>query len=205
MGVYEKHVVPRLVDVTLRGKTIEGIRAEVAAGLRGTVLEVGFGSGRNVPHYPGTVDRVLAVDPSSVGRAMSGKHVAASSTPIEFIGLDGEQLPVADDEIDTVLITWTLCTIPDAHQALREINRVLRPSGTMHFVEHGRAEDPKVVRWQDRLNPIQQRIAGGCNLNRPIADLIEGAGLELTELDTGHTPGMPKSFSYFYRGVATKS
>lgn len=205
MGVYERHVVPRLVDLTLRGKVIDGIRSEVASGLRGTVLEVGFGSGRNVPHYPDTVDRVLAVDPSTVGRKLAHQRVADSSTPVEYLGLDGEQVPLDEGEIDSVLITWTLCTIPDAHQALTEIGRVLRPGGTMHFVEHGRAPDDKVARWQDRLNPLQRRIAGGCNLNRPIDDLIRDAALQLTELDTTYTPGMPKPFSYFYKGVATKA
>lgn len=203
MGFYGEQVVPRLIDLLLRGADMDEIRARVADGLRGEVLEVGFGSGLNVPHYPATVTRVRAVDPATVGRRLAAKRLAASTVPVEFVGLDGQQLPVDSASVDHVLVTWTLCSIPDVGLALDEIRRVLKPGGTLHFAEHGRAPDPGVVRWQNRLTPIQRRLAGGCHLNRPIDQLITAAGLEMTSLDTGYLPG-PKAIGYLYEGVATK-
>lgn len=202
MGYYEDQVVPRLIDVLLGTKELGALRQRVASRLSGEVLEVGFGSGLNVPHYPSTVARVQAVDPATTGRKLAAKRVAASRVPIEFVGLDGAALPIESSSIDHVLVTWTMCTIPDVQQALSEMRRVLRPGGQVHFVEHGHAPDTKVSKWQDRLNPIQKRIAGGCNLNRPIDSLMEGAGFGFDELETYYGKG-PKSFSYFYEGVAT--
>jgi len=166
------------------------------------VLEVGFGSGRNVPHYPASVSRVRAVDPATVGRRLAADRVAASQVPVEYVGLDGKLLPVDDGTVDHVLVTWTLCTIPDVDQALREMRRVLRPGGTLRFVEHGKAPDDSVARWQDRLTPIQRRLFGGCHLNRPIDALIERSGFTMTALDVGYEKG-PKPFTYMLQGVAT--
>jgi ubiquinone/menaquinone biosynthesis C-methylase UbiE len=168
------------------------------------VLEVGFGSGRNVPYYGPGVRRVLAVDPALTGRKIAAKRVAASPTPIEYVGLDGEQLPLDDASVDDVLTTWTLCTIPDAAQALGEMRRVLRPGGALHFLEHGRSPDESVVRWQDRLTPIQRRVAGGCHLNRAIDRLVTDAGFDVSELDNYYLKG-PKVFGYMYEGIATKA
>jgi ubiquinone/menaquinone biosynthesis C-methylase UbiE len=204
MGWYVDRVVPRLADATLRGAEVTSARARVCAGLAGEVVEVGFGSGRNVPHYPATVTRVLAVDPSTLGRELAAERVAASPVPIEYVGLDGEQLPLEDETVDQVLSTWTLCSIPDVGRALGEMRRVLRPGGSLHFVEHGRAPQPKTARWQDRLTPIQRRVFGGCHLNRPIDQLIEHAGLRLTTLRNYFVSG-PKPFGYTFEGVATKS
>jgi ubiquinone/menaquinone biosynthesis C-methylase UbiE len=172
--------------------------------LSGDVLEVGFGSGRNVPHYPSTVQRVRAVDPATVGRRLAAKRLAASAVPVEFVGLDGEELPVEDASVDHVLTTWTLCTIPHVDRALAEMRRVLRPGGAVHFVEHGRSPDENVARWQDRLTPIQKRVFGGCHLNRSIDQLLERAGLVVSPLDTFYAKG-PKPFGYLFEGVATKS
>jgi ubiquinone/menaquinone biosynthesis C-methylase UbiE len=202
VSYYEDQVVPRLIDVMLGTKAVGQLRKQVAAGLSGEVLEVGFGSGLNVPYYPPAVTRVQAVDPAMVGRKLAAKRIAASRVPVEFVGLDGQHLPVESGSIDHVLITWTMCTIPDIETALAEMRRVLRPGGQMHFIEHGLAPDPKVVRWQHRLNPIENRVAGGCNLNRPIDTLIENAGFSFDQLETFYGKG-PKSFSYFYEGVAT--
>ncbi len=202
MGYYQDQVVPRLVDVLLGTKELGALRQRVASRLSGEVLEVGFGSGLNVPHYPSSVARVQAVDPATTGRRLAAKRVAASRVPIEFVGLDGAALPIESDSIDHVLVTWTMCTIPDVQQALSEMRRVLRSGGHVHFVEHGRSPDAKVSKWQDRLNPIQKKIAGGCNLNRPIGSLMEGAGFGFDELETYYGKG-PKSFSYFYEGMAT--
>jgi ubiquinone/menaquinone biosynthesis C-methylase UbiE len=175
----------------------------VAGGLEGEVLEVGFGSGRNVPHYPAGVQRVRAVDPAVVGQRLARKRVAASPVPVEYVGLDGQDLPLDNDSVDHVLTTWTLCTIPDVSRALGEIRRVLRPGGGLHFLEHGRSPDEKVARWQDRLTPLQRRIGGGCHLNRPVVRLITDAGLRVTALDNYHVKG-PRTFSTMYEGVAVK-
>jgi ubiquinone/menaquinone biosynthesis C-methylase UbiE len=203
MGFYEQRVLPRFVDLALSGRAFAGLRARAAAGLEGDVLEIGFGSGRNVPHYPATVDRVLAVEPSELGRRLAAKRVAATRIPIEYVGLDGEALPIDDRSVDHVLSTWTLCTIPDVARALGEIRRVLRPHGMLHFLEHGRAPDPRVQRWQDRLTPWQRRIAGGCHLNRAIDRLLLDAGLAIERLENFSMKG-PKAFGYMYEGIAVK-
>jgi ubiquinone/menaquinone biosynthesis C-methylase UbiE len=203
VGFYEQRIVPYIVDVALSGKEFARLRARVASGLDGEVLEVGFGSGRNVPHYPPAVTRVQAVDPATVGRKLAAKRVAASPIPVEYVGLDGQTLPIESESVDHAVTTWTLCTIPDVSRALAEIRRVLRPGGALHFVEHGRSPDPKVARWQDRITPINRRIAGGCHPNRPIDTLIADADLELTRLDNYYLRG-PKPLSYMFEGVATK-
>jgi ubiquinone/menaquinone biosynthesis C-methylase UbiE len=203
VGFYQDQVLPRATDVLLGGREFARLRARVVADLEGEVLEVGFGSGRNVPHYPPAIKRVRAVDPATVGRRLAAKRIAASPVPVEYIGLDGQDLPLEDGSVDHVLTTWTLCTIPDVARALAEIRRVLRPGGSLHFLEHGRSPDPKVFRWQDRLTPIQRRIAGGCHLNRPIDQLVRNAPLEITSLDNYYIRG-PKPLGYMFEGVATK-
>lgn len=203
MGFYGEQVLPRLVDVLLSNGEFAKVRRRVASGLSGDVLEVGFGSGLNVPYYPADVRRVLAVDPATVGRKLARNRVAQSSVPVEYVGLDGEALPVDTASVDHVLVTWTLCTIPAVTQALEEMRRALRPGGQLHFVEHGLSPDPKVARWQDRLNPVQQWWAGGCHLNRPIDRLVEGAGFEMSQLETFYAKG-PKAFGYLYEGRATR-
>lgn len=203
VGFYRNQVLPRITDVALAGREFEIIRRRVAAGLAGEVLEVGFGSGRNVPHYPPGVRRVLAVDPAVVGRKIAAKRVAASPVPVEFIGLDGQALPVDSASIDHVLSTWTMCTIPDLAGALGEIRRVLRPGGELHFAEHGRSPDPKVAHWQDRLNPLQRCLFGGCHLNRPIDRLVTDAGFDITRLENFYMSG-PRASGYMFEGVATR-
>jgi ubiquinone/menaquinone biosynthesis C-methylase UbiE len=203
MGWYAENVVPRIMNVVMRAGEYTPIRARVAAGLSGEVLEVGFGSGLNVAHYPPAVTRVLAVDPAIVGRELAARRVADSPVPVEYIGLDGQSLPLRADSVDHALTTWTLCSIPDVERALNEINRVLRPGGTLHFIEHGRSPDSGVARWQDRLTPIQRRVAGGCHLNRPVDKLITDSGLDMTRMDNYYLSG-PKPFGYSYEGVATK-
>jgi ubiquinone/menaquinone biosynthesis C-methylase UbiE len=204
MGFYENQVVPRFTDLVMNRRELTLIRARVAASLTGDVLEVGFGSGLNVPHYPPAVTQVQAVDPATIGRKLAAKRVAASSVPVEYVDLDGQALSLESASIDHVLTTWTLCTIPDVDRALSEIRRVLRPGGSFHFVEHGRSPDPKVAGWQDRLTPIQRRVAGGCHLNRPIDQLVRNSGLELIQLENYYAKG-PRPFGYMFEGVATKS
>lgn len=203
MGFYEDRVLPRLVDLALRGEAFDRVRSRVTSDLEGDVLEVGFGSGRNVPHYPDAVQRVRAVEPAGAGWKLAADRIAARGLPVESIGLDGQDLPLDDDSVDHVLTTWTLCTIPDVDRALREVFRVLRPGGSLHFAEHGRSPDPKVARWQNRFTPIQRRVAGGCHLNRPIDELIARSGLELTSLENYSLPG-PSALGYMYEGTATK-
>ena len=203
MGFYETQVLPRLTDRLMRGGEFDRLRARVMAGLAGEVLEVGFGSGLNMRHYPASVKRVLAVEPAALGRRLAARRVAASAVPVEYIGTDARALPLADASVDHAVSTWTLCTIPDAGRALAEIRRVLRPGGTLHFVEHGRSPDPKVARSQDRFTPLQRRLAGGCHLNRPIAELLAGAGFELTRLDTFYLQG-PRAWGYTFEGTAVR-
>jgi ubiquinone/menaquinone biosynthesis C-methylase UbiE len=203
MGFYQDQVLPRAIDVVLSGKEFARIRERVAAGLRGEVLEVGFGSGLNVAHYPPAVSRVLAVDPATAGRKLAAKRIAASSAPVEFLGIDGRQIPLDDASVDHVLTTWTLCTIPDVERALREIRRVLRSGGSLHFAEHGRSPERNVARWQDRLTPLQRRLAGGCHINRPIGELVAGSGLEITRLDKYYMSG-PRVTGYMFEGTAAK-
>lgn len=203
MSFYVDHILPRCTNCLLSGTEFAKIRSRVASGLTGEVVELGFGSGLNVPHYPSNVDRVLAVDPAVLGRKLAAGRVSASPVPVEYIGLDGASLPLPSATIDHVLVTWTLCTIPEVEEALDEVHRTLRPGGQLHFVEHGLSPDPRVAKWQDRLTPLQRRVAGGCHLNRPIDHLIEGAGFALTQLDN-YQLGRPRAMSYLYEGLATK-
>jgi len=203
MGFYGDQILPRAIDLLMRGDEFAAVRARVLAGLDGKVLEIGFGSGLNIPHYPAAVTDVLAVDPARVGRALAAKRLAAHPVPVEYIGPDAQMLPVDDRCVDHVLSTWTLCSIPDVNQALAEIRRVLRPGGAFHFVEHGLAPDAKVARMQHRLTPLQRRAAGGCHLNRPVEAQVAGSGLQLTRLDTYYMKGS-RALGYTFEGIATK-
>ncbi|CAO5252206.1 class I SAM-dependent methyltransferase [Frankia sp. AgKG'84/4] len=202
MGFYDDQVLPRIVDLAL-GRSMEEVRARVAAGLSGEVLEIGFGSGRNLAHLPSGVTRLLAVEPAAGGRRLAAARIAAAPFAVEFVGLDGQELGLADASVDHVLTTWTLCTIPDVDRALREIHRVLRPGGTLHFTEHGRSPSPTVARWQNRLTPAWSRIAGGCQLNRRIDDLVEKSGLTLDSARTYPMSGTAQ-IGFAYEGVASK-
>ena len=192
MGLYGEQVVPRIINKACGTKTAEPLRRRVCAGLAGDVVELGFGSGHNVPFYPSAVTRVTAVEPSDVGWRLAAERVKAASVPVRRSGLDGQSLPFPDDAFDAALSTWTLCTIPDAAAALREVRRVLRPGGTLHFLEHGLAPDERVRRWQRRLEPVQYRLFGGCHLTRRIVDLLTDAGFTLGEVDVFYEQGAPK-------------
>ncbi|HET6167365.1 MAG TPA: class I SAM-dependent methyltransferase [Marmoricola sp.] len=201
MGFYGDHVVPRIVNLACGTKDMHPYRERVCAGLDGEVVEIGFGSGLNVPFYPDSVSRVTAVEPADLGWKLAAARVAGSKVPIERAGLDGQSLPFGDDTFDSAVSTWTLCTIPDAALALREVRRVLKPGGTLHFVEHGLAPDEKVRKWQYRLDPIEKRFAGGCTFSRPIAELVTGAGFTMQDLDVFYGNG-PKFAVAFSLGVA---
>ncbi len=203
MGIYTDHVLPRLINCTCGLRTADPLRKRVCAGINGDVVEIGFGSGLNVTFYPPDVTRVRAVEPTDVSWRLAGRRVSASQIPIERAGLDGQKLPFDDDTFDTALSTWTLCTIPDPGAALRELKRVLKPGGSLHFVEHGLAPDEDVRRWQYRLEPAQKRLAGGCHLTREPGELITTAGLTVTELDSFYEQGTPKPIGAASLGVAT--
>jgi ubiquinone/menaquinone biosynthesis C-methylase UbiE len=173
--------------------------------ITGTVLEVGFGTGLNLPHYPREVTKVVGVDPSETFARLARKRIAVSPFPVELIGLSAEKLPLPDASVESIVSTFTLCTIPDVAGALLEMRRVLLPGGRFYFVEHGRADDSRVERWQRRLNSIQQAVFGGCYLNRHISALIEEAGFEIERLDKGYLRGAPKFGGFLYRGVARRS
>lgn len=203
MGFYSEHIVPRMVNVVCGNKELRQYRDRVCAGLTGEVVEIGFGSGLNIPSYPQAVTRVAAVEPSDLGWRLAGRRLESSAVPVERAGLDGQSLPFADDSFDSAVSTFTLCTIPDAAKALREVRRVLRPGGTLHFVEHGLAPDAGVQVWQHRLEPLNKRIAGGCHLSRPIADLVSGAGFTIKDLDEFYAPGgPPRPMAAFSLGTA---
>jgi ubiquinone/menaquinone biosynthesis C-methylase UbiE len=202
MSFYGKYVVPRMIDLCMRNRDTARIRTELIPRARGVVLEVGIGSGLNLPFYSTDASRIYGVDPSPEILKLARKRVEASAVPVELFPQSAEeQLPLADESVDTVVVTWSLCSIPDPLEALRQVRRVLRPSGQLLFVEHGLAPDDGVSAWQNRINPIWRRIAGGCNVNRPIDELIRSAGFEISDLKTAYTPG-PRLLTYTYQGVA---
>lgn len=202
MGLWTDHVVPRIANKALGTAEVRRMRDRVCAGLSGDVVEIGFGSGLNIPHYPSAVTRVEAVEPSDVGWKLGEERLAAATVPVQRAGLDGQKLPFADDTFDCALSTFTMCTIPDLEAALAELRRVLRPGGTLHFLEHGKAPDAGVLRWQKRIEPLYSPMAGGCRLSRPIDELVSAAGFTIERIEAGYVPKDPKPFGYVYEGVA---
>ena len=192
------------MDRVLDTPTVNARRAKICQGLHGRVLEIGFGTCLNLHHYPAEVTEILVVEPSESAMRLAQPREAAASAPVERIGRDGARLALPDGSVDCVLSTYTLCTIAAVDAALREIHRVLKLEGALHFLEHGRAPTESVRRWQRRLHPVHSRIAGGCNLDRPIDDLITHAGLMIQKLETGYGDG-PRPFSYLYRGRALRA
>ncbi|WP_159540188.1 class I SAM-dependent methyltransferase [Aeromicrobium sp. 9AM] len=206
MALWTDRILPRLVDKSLSTGDVMKERERVCAGLAGQVIELGFGSGLNIEKYPPAVESVAAVEPSDVAWAMSADRRSASRTPITRSGLDGQALNESDGSFDAALSTFTLCTIPDVELALREVHRVLRPSGTFHFLEHGLAPEPGVVRWQHRMEPVQKAVAGGCHLSRDIPALVSDAGFEVTALDQRYLPGpkVGRPWTYVHSGTAVR-
>ena len=201
MGFYDRHIMPRVVDFACSMKPISYQRRMVVPAAEGVVLEIGIGSGLNLPFYDrAKIKKVIGVDPDDRLWARSAKRRAASPLLIERIGLSGEEIPLEKNTADTVLVTYTLCTIPDAVTALKEMARVLKPGGKLIFSEHGQAPDPNVRKWQDRIEPYWMKIAGGCRPGRPIPDLLAQGGWREERIDQGYIPG-PKPLTYNYWGT----
>lgn len=203
MGLYSTYIFPRLMDWGMSGAGFQRLRSELLQSARGEVLEIGLGTGLNLCHYPAGVSRLRTVDPAPLLPDRVAERAANVSFPVELSRTGAEQLPYEDQSFDCVVSTWTLCTIPDPIQALREVRRVLKPTGRFLFLEHGRSDDARTAIWQDRLNPIQNVIGCGCNLNRRIDRLISEAGLDILQLDRFVMEGVPRIAGELYRGVAT--
>ncbi|WP_461023319.1 class I SAM-dependent methyltransferase [Thalassiella azotivora] len=204
MGWYREHVLPRLVDRVCGTEPVTALRRRTCEGLAGEVVEIGFGSGLNVPHYPDGVTSVAAVEPSDLAWRLAAERVARSRVPVTRAGLDGQALPFPDASFDAALSTWTLCTIPDAGAALAELHRVLRPGATLHFVEHGLAPDESVRTWQNRLEPLQKRVAGGCHLTRRPVQMLQEAGFGVVDVDVFYEEKSPRVLGADSLGVAVR-
>ena len=203
MGFYEKLVVPRLINMAMRNTRLASYRQETIGAARGLVLEIGVGSGLNLPIYGPAVDSVCGIDPSPELLRLASQRLGYASVPVSLIRASAEQLPFSDAVFDTLVMTWTLCSIPNPNAALHEMRRVLKAGGRLLFVEHGLSPEPRIIRWQHRLTPCWKRIGGGCHLDRKMDDLIRAAGFGVDALETGYMKG-PKPFAFMYQGAATK-
>jgi len=204
MNLYERWILPPILDLVMQQKHLAKYRRTVVAAARGRVLEIGVGSGLNFPLYGKQVELVYGIDPSPRLLALARRRAAASGVPVELLLGSATAIPLADDAVDTVVMTWTLCSIPDPLAALREMRRVLKPDGNLCFVEHGLSPEPGVERWQHRITPAWRRVAGGCHLDRKIDELICLAGFDLTNLQVEYAPG-PRTMSYMYEGCACRN
>jgi len=203
MSWYEEKVLPRLINLACSSKPTHKQREKIVPRASGDVLEIGFGSGLNLTHYDrDKVRRIWGLEPSEGMRKLAAKPIADSGFDVELIDLPGEEIPLEDNSVDTVLITFTLCTIPEVASALDGMRRVLKPGGQLLFSEHGKAPDANVVKWQERMNPVWKKFSGGCNMNRDIPALLDAAGLEIQDDNRMYVPGL-KSLSYMYWGAAT--
>lgn len=200
MGLYGEHVLPRIVNVACSAKSARPLRGRVCAGLSGEVIEIGFGSGLNLPFYPPEVQQIAAVEPADISWNMAAGRMAQTTTTVQRSGRDAQSLPYPDNSFDAAVSTWTLCTIPDASAALREVHRVLRPDAPIHFVEHGLAEDEPVRRMQQRIDRVHVKVAG-CHVSRPIVELLTNAGFVVTELDAFYLKGAPRFAGAISLGV----
>jgi ubiquinone/menaquinone biosynthesis C-methylase UbiE len=201
MSAWGRLILPRVIDLVMRNKADATERARLVPLAAGRVLEIGIGSALNIPYYTSDVTYLVGVDPSHELWRIGRRRLETPAFPLHYVTASAERLPLADRCVDTILMTWTLCSIPDVRSALAEMRRVLKPGDRLLFIEHGRSPDPSVCRWQDRLTPLWTRIAGGCHLNRPIDTLLEAADFRAVTLDRGYGDG-PRVLSYLYKGVA---
>ena len=206
MGFYDKHILPRFINCACGTKPIMKQREKVVPLATGIVLEIGIGTGLNLPYYDASkIERVIGLDPSQESWKLAGERAAHLDFDVEFIGLPGEQIPLDADSVDSVLVTFSLCTIPDPITALQGMARVLRPGGRLVFCEHGKAPDSSVRKWQDRIDPFWGKIAGGCHLNRDIPQLLAAGGFDVVGLETAYLPGTPKFAGYNFWGSAQQA
>lgn len=203
MHLYRRYLLPHLINYAMTHEEATRLRAAHVPSAHGVVLEIGIGSGLNLPFYGSAVTKVYGVDPSSELLAMARPKAAGLLFPVELLQKGASRLPLGDRSVDTAVVTWSLCSIADPAAALREVRRVLKPGGALIFVEHGLAPDAGVRKWQNRLTPIWRHLAGGCHLNRKVDDLIREARFEMMEISTGYIPG-PKVGTYMYSGRAQK-
>lgn len=205
MGFYERHVLPRVINHACSGAEVERQRRAVVPHATGRVLEIGMGPGLNLAFYdPSKVDFVWGLEPNAAMRPLAEPRIAASGIEVQWLDLPSEEIPLDDSSADTVVLTYTLCSIADQERALAEMRRVLKPDGRLLFCEHGEAPDESVRRWQHRVDPVWTRLAGGCHITRPIPTLIESAGFELVEVESAYLPG-PRISSYHSWGVARQA
>ncbi len=204
MGLYSKYLFPRLVDWMLGSREIGELRSELLGETAGKVLEIGFGTGLNLSHYPAGVERLTIVDPNPGMLKRAASRLQGSSFPVERHRLSGERLPFPEENFDSAVSTFTLCSIAGVENALAEVRRVLKTGGKFFFLEHGLSPKPRVSRWQDRLTPLQKIVGDGCHLNRPVDRLVEAAPLKIVRLKKFYFEKFPKIFGYFYLGVAQK-
>jgi ubiquinone/menaquinone biosynthesis C-methylase UbiE len=202
MNLYRRVIFPQLLDLALSGERIERYRRQLLAHVQGAVLEIGFGTGLNLPCYPEHIRKITGVDPNPGMGSLARRRIASSPIAVDWQVADAQELPFPSQSFDSVVSTWTLCSIPNVAKALREIRRVLRAGGKLFFLEHGLSEDPQVQRWQNCLNPLQKVIADGCNLNRDMARLIQGAGFRFEQLERFYMPDQPRFIGYTYQGIA---
>jgi ubiquinone/menaquinone biosynthesis C-methylase UbiE len=202
MNLYRRIIFPQLLDLALSGERMERYRRQLLAHVQGSVLEIGFGTGLNLPCYPEHIRKITGVDPNPGMGSLARRRIASSPIAVDWQVADAQELPFPSQSFDSVVSTWTLCSIPNVAKALREIRRVLRAGGKLFFLEHGLSEDPQVQRWQNRLNPLQKVIADGCNLNRDMARLIREAGFRFEQLERFYMADQPKIIGYTYQGIA---
>lgn len=202
MGLYTKYVLPRLIDLAMRNRDTTRLRSESVPHAHGDVIEIGIGSGLNLPFYSSGVRRIYGVDPSAELQRFASKRASTVPFQVTLLRQSAEEpMPFEDSSIDTIVMTWSLCSIPNPAAALQQMKRVLKPEGRMFFIEHGRSADPRVEVWQDRITPFWKAIGGGCHLNRKIDDIIRAAGFQITEQKNFYLPG-PHIMTYTYQGVA---
>ncbi len=201
LGIYEKYFLPKLLNVAMKAPAMKALRKQLVPLAQGNVLEIGIGSGLNLPYYDRSV-KVTGLDPSLELQVMAREVAAREGVNVDFLPVSGEQIPADDNSFDSVVMTWTLCTIPTPQSALSEIRRVLKPNGKVIFAEHGESPDANIAKWQERLNPYWKVIGGGCNLNRRIPDLYEGCGFSFDDIEKGYLEG-PRVATYNYRGIAS--
>jgi ubiquinone/menaquinone biosynthesis C-methylase UbiE len=203
MRFYEEYILPWLIDLAMRNARLAAYRSRVVPAASGRVLEVGIGSGLNLPFYGASVGEIVGIEPSPKLLKMTRRAAERTSTPLKLIEGTAETIPIDDKIIDTVVTTWTMCSISAIDRALQEMRRVLKPGGRLLFVEHGRAPQPGVRWWQDHLTPAWKRFSGGCHLNRPIPELIQDAGFRIEHLETGYMRPGPKPMTFMYEGRAS--